>query len=81
MGVSDASSETERLSLVKPNDLVIESVFFLQWTFLTLFIEFPYVVTLSFFLPYFSSLPQSLKLSSANPSGVSGNFPFEYFLV
>lgn len=61
MGVSDISSETERLGLVKPNDLVVERVLFPQWMFLTLFIAFPFV-SLSFFLPYFSSL---LSLTSS----------------
>lgn len=77
MGVRDISSETERFDLAKPSDLVVEHVLFTQQPLLTLFIAFPNVVTPSFFLPHFSSLPH--KLRSANPSCVSGNFQFKCF--
>lgn len=44
------------INLVKPSDLVVEHVLFLQQIFLTLLIAFPDGVTLSFLL-YFLSLP------------------------
>lgn len=79
MGVWDIFSETERFDLAKPSDLVVEYVLFTQQPFLTLFIAFPNVITPSFFLPHFSSLPQFHKLSSANPSCVSCSFQFKCF--
>lgn len=65
MIVSDTFSETGRLALCIYTLSWAYSLFS-YWTFLTLFIHFLYVVTLSSILLYFSLLPWSHKLSSSN---------------